>query len=575
MNRFLLARIAPPRFSLLPNMALLLGLPWGHLAAQPLPDAGTLLRESERSLQAPLTTPHQPTAPSTRPMAQDAKALRVQVHSIRIDGASLLSTAELQALVADRIGQSLTLGELEQAAQRLAEHYRAHGWYARVYLPQQDVTKGAIRIQVLEGRYGGSSAQGSAQRADAQAVQQTITQRLQPGQPLSAADLERGLLLANDLPGIAATGLLQPGAAQGETQLAINVQDTPFVSGDIGLNNHGVRATGRTQAVGGLALNNLSGSGDQLALRLLAAQDIASAQLRYSLPLGRDGLRLALHAATLHYRLGSNYQVLEAKGKAQTAGLGLTYPLLRQSDRNLQLSAGYEQRRYQDDMLGQALSHNRIQAGTLGINGDLRDTLGGGGINWGSVQLTHGSLDIHDVAGAQALDAAGPRSAGDYTKLMLQLARSQHLAMGWQLQASLSGQWASGNLGSSERFSLGGPNQVRAYPVNEASGDQGLLLKLELQRELGSGWQAVAFYDVGQIQQHRHSWAGWQGGGNQPNRYHLAGAGLGVNWRHQGWLLSASVASPIGSNPAAMQGLNNDGSSSHSIRGWISLGKTF
>lgn len=565
------------RSPLFPGMALLLYLPWAALStqAQALPDAGSLLRESERNLQAPPPAHLSPTAPAPRPMAQGTKAARVLVRSIRIEGASLIPTAELQALVADRIDQTLSLAELEHAAQRIAEHYRAHGWYARVYLPQQDVTDGALRIQVLEGRYGGSSVQSAAQRANAQAVQQTITRHLQPGLPLPAAELERGLLLANDLPGIAATGLLQAGAAQGETQLAIQVQDTPFVSGDIGLNNHGVRSTGRAQAVGGLALNNLSGSGDQLALRLLAAQDIASAQLRYSLPLGRDGLRLAVHASTLGYRLGGPYQALDAKGTAHTAGMGLSYPLRRQSDRNLNLSLGYEQRRYQDDMLDRPLSRNRIHAATLGLNGDLRDTFAGGGINWGSLQVTHGNLQIRDVAGAQLQDAAGPQSAGDYTKLAVQLTRLQSLGPGWQLQGSLSGQWASGNLGSSERFTLGGPLQIRAYPVNEASGDQGLLFKLELQRELGSGWQAVAFYDAGRIQQHRFTWSGWQGGGSQANYYNLAGFGLGVNWRHQGWLLAASVAAPIGSNPGASQDRNNDGSRSNSSRGWLSLAKTF
>ena len=180
--------------------------------AQTVPDAGSLQREAERSLQTPRSTaPTAQTPPAAKPMAQDAKATRVTVRSITIEGASLIALEELNALLAHHIGQSLTLAELEHAAQTIAEHYRRQGWYARVYLPQQDVTDGSIRIQIIEGRFGGSSVQPTGTRANAQAVQALITHRLQAAAPLSSADLERGLLLANDLPGIAATGTLQAG----------------------------------------------------------------------------------------------------------------------------------------------------------------------------------------------------------------------------------------------------------------------------------------------------------------------------------------------------------------------------
>ncbi len=549
--------------------------------AQTVPDAGALLRESERSLQAPRAAEPQLAPIAVQPMAEDAKAVRVTVQRVVIEGGSLIPETELQAQVADLIGQSLTLAELEHAAQRLAAYYRERGWYARVYLPEQDVTDGSLRIQVLEGRYDTSYLTVQAgQRANAANVQRVITQRLVTGAPLSAAALERGLLLANDLPGIEANGLLQACEDEhGHSDLLLTVQDTAFVTGDVGLNNHGIRSTGRVQAVGGLALNNLSGQGDQLALRLLASEGTRSALARYSLPLGYDGLRLAAHGSLLGYALGGSYRPLNAEGQARTAGLTLSYPLLRQSEHNLTLSTGYEHRRYRDDMLGAALRRHDINALSLGLNGDRRDGFGGGGMSWGSAQFTHGRLAMEDIAGDRAQDAAGPRSRGDYTKLALQLGRMQSLGAGWQMQLALSGQTASANLASSERMTLGGPSQVRAYPVNEADGDQGMLLKLELQRELGSGWQAIAFYDAGRIRQYKRPWSGWNGGGGQPNSYNLSGAGVGVNWRGtgslSGWQLAASVAAPMGSNPGSVQGRNSDGTGASSTRGWISLHRIF
>jgi len=555
--------------------ALLLITPSIH--AQSPPGADVLQRESEGALQPLRPKPPAVASPAPRALDENAKATRITIRAIRIDGASLISSSELETLVADRIGQSLTLAELEHTAQRIAEHYRQRGWFARVYLPQQDITDGTVRIHVLEGRYGGSRLDNNAKRADSEYVHSIVTHRLQPGDALSATDLERGLLLANDLPGIRTTGLLEAGDAQGETRLAVTVDDTPFITGDLGASNHGVKATGRAQASAGIALNNPTGRGDQLAIRTLAGENIRTARISYGLPLGHDGLRLSVHASTLDYELGDRYKALDAEGKAHTGGLSLTYPLLRQQGRNLALSADIEHRRYDDNMLDAALRRHRINAITLGISGDRRDNVLGGAITWGGIRLTHGTLTIQEVGGDKAADKTGPRTNGDYTHLGFQLNRLQALgANGWQILAALSGQLAANNLSGSEKFSLGGPNRIRAYPVNEANGDQGLLFKLELQRELGQGWQAIAFYDTGRIQQHRNTWTGWQGAGNQPNTYSLSGAGLGLNWRNEGWTLAASAARPVNGNPGKdVSGHNNDGSKASSARYWLSLNRIF
>lgn len=570
-----LKKAARLQYKIVLPLALSLATPLAH--AQQPPGAGALQREAEQAIQ-PQRPQAQPARPTSRPMAEDRKATRVTALSFSIEGATLIAPAELNALLQDLSGQSLTLAELEQAAQRIAQHYRARGWYVRVYLPEQDVTSGHIRIRVIEGQYGGVRLDNKAQRANAPFVQALVTRDLDVGKPLSASALEQGLLLANDLAGIRATGVLEAGEQAGSTRLLLQVEDTPWLSGDIGANNQGVKATGTNQVVGGVALNNLSGYGDRLALRALAAENMQSALFQYSLPLGTTGWRLGAHVSELDYELGGRFKQLKAEGQAHAHGLNLSYAWLRRSDRNLSLSAAWEQRRYADDVLDAPLRRHQVEALTLGLNGDLNDNLGGGGVTWGGLHLTQGQLHIDAVAGDKAADAAGPRAAGNYTKLAFQLSRLQALgASGWQLQTGLSGQTADGNLGSSEQFTLGGPNGVRAYPVNEGPGDEGLLLKVELQRPLGGGWQAAAFYDTGRIRQHKETWAGWQCGCNQPNTYELSGAGLSLTWQRPGdWLLAASVAAPLGSNPGrSASGLNNDGSHAKETRFWLNLSKAF
>lgn len=569
----------PPRSSLAVALALACSL--AH--AQAAPDAGTLQREAGQAIRA-LPAQPQPVPQPARPMESADKAARVTVQAFVIDGATLIAEPELQALLADLRGQALSLAELEQAAQRLARHYRERGWYVRVYLPVQDVTAGQVRLQVVEGRYGGVKREDAGTRADGEFVERMVIGDLSPGLPLPADTLERGLLLANDLAGVRATGVLEAGDAPGSTRLLLRVEDTPFVSADIGANNHGLKSSGIAQVVGGVALNNLSGHGDRVALRLLATERLHNVLLQYATPLGSAGWSVAAHVSALDYRLGGDFRELDAKGRASTAGLALGYALVRGSERNLALTLAAEQRRYEDESLGETVRRRRIDILSLGLRGDAVDDFGGGGLSRGDLQLSGGRLHLAEAGGDRAADAAGPRSAGGYTKLAVELSRLQRLPLaGWQVEATLSGQLADGNLGSAEQFTLGGAYGVRAYPTNEGVGDEGALFKLELQRELGSGWQAQLFYDAGYIRQHKRTWDGWREGSDQPNAYRLAGAGAGLSWLQatpgrwlKGWRLVAAVAAPLGDNPGeSADGRNNDGSKPSRARAWVSVAAAF
>lgn len=543
----------------------------GGVAAQTPPDAGALQRETGR--EAPGRLPAAPLAVPA-PMKQAAKGATVTVRAFAIEGATLVPADELAALLADLVGQSLTLMDLERAAQRLAAHYRARGWLVRVYLPAQEIKDGVVRIAVVEGRLAGVKVENAGQRADAGLVERIVGKGLPSGEPIAAEALERGLLLANDLPGIQATGVLEPGDAIGETRLRLKVEDAPLAAGDIALANHGTRATGVEQLSAGLLVN--PGNGDQWSLRAVASRDLGLVRAGYALPLGSDGLRLGLNASELHYRLGGDFAALDASGNARTWGATLSYPLRRATTDNLGLAASVENRRYADDSLGSALRRKQVDALTLAVSGDRIDGLGGGGFSQYGASLVAGQLDLSGVAADLAADQAGPRAHGSYAKLAANAARLQRLPAGFTFSAALSAQFAGKNLDSSEKFALGGPNGIRAYPVNEAAGDAGWLLNLELRRDLGDGWHALALLDAGEVRQHASEWAGWQGAAGAPNRYGLAGAGFGLGWNKPGDIaLQLTLATPLGGNPGQTAAGRNQDGRARGTRGWLRLAKYF
>src|SRR5690554_1350262 len=585
------------------------------LSAPATPDAGTLQRETQPSLQGPSSA--KPSITPSTPVIEETQAERVLVTRFVVEGATLIPASQLEDTLTDLLGKRLSLNELKAAAQRIARYYREQGWYVNSFLPAQDVTSGTVRIQVIEAQLNKierqqqgtrltcllalqhhtlhkitsrASAlqlnkierQQQGTRTAGDFVQRMMLQGQQAGEPLSATRLERGVLLADDLPGIHASVLLEAGEQAGDTNLNLRLQDTALFTGDVNVNNYGVRSTGREQISGGVAVNSPSGYGDQISLRALATEHLTSASLGYSLPLGTNGWRMSAQASLLNYELAGRFKALDAEGSASTLALGANWAWVRQASRNLYLSVNGEQRRYADDAFNTASRRHDIDALNLSLSADLRDNWAGGGVSWGSVRLVSGKLDIRHVAGDIAADKAGPKAAGQYQKLYIALNRLQQLGgSSWRLHTALNAQLASKNLASSEQMSLGGPSAVRAYPVSEATGDEGAILNIELQRPFAGHYQAALFADTGIINQHKNTWSGWQGGLNRPNHYSLSGAGVALSWFYASptfgqWQLNSSLALPIGSNPGRdATGNNNDGSHPSDPRFWLSLTTTF
>ncbi|NYZ15110.1 ShlB/FhaC/HecB family hemolysin secretion/activation protein [Azospirillum sp. RWY-5-1] len=518
------------------------------------PNAGSLQRMLRDGV--PDLAPQRPPAAPAEPEAPPDTGPRLLVKGFVIDGATLIPQAELQTLLSGRVGKEQSLRDLQDAARSIADAYRVRGYFARAFLPAQDVTDGIVRIQVVEGRFGRVIRQDEPTRADGTFVESVVAARLKPGEPYSLADLERGLLLANDLPGISADGTLKAGAAPGTSDLTLAVRDTPVATAQIGADNAGTRSTSLYRANAGLSLNGLTGYGDQLAVRTIASTRLTYGQAGWSVPLGPDGWQAGLLMTALRYRLGGSYEDTDGRGVAITQSASITYPLIRSSTETLRLRAAYEHGRFDDDILGEPLHRKRINKGRLALVGDRSDGWGGGGLSSYQLVLTSGVLDLSRLDGDLALDELSTRSDGRFTKLTFEFQRDQALATDLFLRARIAGQWSGGNLDSSEQFSLGGPGGVRAYPVNEAPGDSGLLATLELHRPFADGWASgldlFGFVDAGAIRQHADRWDGWDAGSDIPNSYPLFGAGVGASYAVSGRLgVTVTAAVPVGANQGA------------------------
>ena len=501
-------------------------------SAQIAPDAGRVLQQQAPVIEAPKASPGVKIE-TPKLTSVPAGGVQVTIQSVTIQGNTLFPEAKLLTAVGDVSGKSYDAAGLRELANRVSAFYHQAGYpFARAYLPPQGMQEGVLRIDVVEGRYGKVQAHGDAKLTDAA---QRFLAPLHPGSVIQSAQLERVSLLMDDLPGVRVAPIIRPGQEVGTGDLAVEIERTSKYTGEVGLDNHGNRYTGRARARANLDINSPFLLGDQINIRSLYTEEgMWFGNLAYSMPLGVSGLRGQVSYTHTYYQLGKSVSALDANGTADVYSAGLSYPILRSQKTNLTLSATYQYKKL-NDRRGAVGTSNDKSSDTLPVtlSFDTRDQLGGGAVTYGAVTWTPGKLKLDHTL--SSVDAVSARSEGSFNKVNLDLARIQAVTNKLNLFARMSAQWADQNLDSSEKFGLGGPTGIRAYPVGESYGDQGWLAQFEVRYAVGA-FVPYAFYDAGWIKTNSKPWT------NADNKRSIGGYGAGVRFVKNQWSADAAVA---------------------------------
>ena len=559
----------------------------GPVHGQETPDAGSLLRQEENL---------QPSLPQELERFEAERPLpaltgigdqTVTVREVRFTGATdLVDEADLQDVVAEAIGRSLDFNGLQALAERVTRELKAQGWIlARAYLPEQDVTEGVITIGIIPGRL---DTQGRAFRIEAvgeralridpERLGRTLTELVPAGEPVRTADINRAVLLINDLPGITAAARLEPGEAPGSSHVLLSVEEGPLWGGIARASNSGNRSTGRNRVNASALLSNPTGRGEQYRVSGTETKGMDYLSLDYAQPLGYNGLTGSLHYARLHY------DIVEGEGRdsgisgdATVYRAGLEYPVLRSRRTNFTIGFDLEREALDDRVETDPISDRRVETAALPLAFDHRDSWLGGGRTDALVTPVYGHLDLSGFQRQARDDAASFRRAGHFGRVAYQFSRLQALGDSpFTFHGEWRGQWASKNLDSSQRFQPAGPYGVRAYPSGEAGSDEGNLLRAELRYSLptgalryGSGLIGV-FYDVAWVRRNEDLKGERIDSISGKNSYHLEGAGARFVYQLPERLtFSFTWARAIGDNPGrSVDGSNSDGlSDDHQV--WL------
>jgi hemolysin activation/secretion protein len=499
----------------------------------------------------------------------------VSVKGFRITGNTVFADEVLQPLVAPWVGKQVGTEQLLDAAEAIKNRYKDAGYFlTQVFVPAQEVPDGVITLRVVEAHVGKTRADVDSQRVGAGLVDGYMN-LLPDGAPVTEQNVERPLLLLNDLPGVKVNSVLRPGAEFGQADLLVKVVDEGSTfGGDAYVDNAGSKSTGQARVGVDIVANGLAGFGESWQLGGLVSEHdgIDLVRAGVTVPVGPYGTKATASLTDLHYKVtGAAFEQLHADGYAYVGSLLVQHPLIRSRNGNLFLVGGVDLKvvndRQQD---GQFQDDRHLAIGNFGVTGDFRDQYFGGSLNTYTATLFAGDNRIED-ADQRARDlATGHKTSGEFQHINGDFQRLQSITDTTSLLLSMRGQLAFQNLDSSEKSSLGGPRGVRAYAVGDGVGDDLFQATLELRQRV-PGWSIFgapvlfsAFIDGGRFK-------GW----HDPMRFDennaitLGGYGVGLNLtRRDDIQFRLDVASKINA-------INLPGSDNSRTRAWATLQKWF
>jgi hemolysin activation/secretion protein len=520
-----------------------LGVRMGIGYAQTPPDAGSFQQGIERQLQKP-RVPMTPSVPTEEAPEEEVRGQKIAVKGFSFVGNTRFTSEQLNAVLQAYLEKPVTFVQLRMAAIEISDFYRQQGWVAKAFLPKQEIKEGIVIIEIIESKFGALNQQGDDPgHFSFDLAQQYVDAAQAGGELLNQNQIDRALMLIEDLPGVSVVGSLSPGSQRGLTDLNLRLVDETEIDSELTIHNAASRSTGSEQAALTTNFNSPSGVGDQVSLNLMKSEGMEFVRAEYSRPDGFQGVRVKANVSFMTYDVvADDFAALDLTGDSQTLGVGLSYPIIRSKSGNLYFDSGYQQKDFRNKSIGSVTSDYRVNNLTLTLTGNAFDKFGGGGANLANVDVVFGDVDLGTVESSENSALHGP-----FEKLRYLVSRQQLINEKFSLYGAINGQLTSDNLDSSEKFFLGGANGVRAYPNNEGGGSIGHMLNLELRYQVKTNLTVTGFYDWGRVKQNADNNISSPA---SPNRFDLKGAGLALLWTGpEGISVKGTFARRIGDNP--------------------------
>lgn len=408
-----------------------------------------------------------------------AEAYRLTLRAITIEGATAYSQDALRAAYQELLGHEVSVADLFKIANDIEVRYRNDGYItSRVIVPAQTIEDGTFRLQVVEGFVSDITYPDDI--GPALSAVKRLVEPLRGVKPVNVADVERRLLLANDLAGLTVRASLEPAPDALGGSVVVVKTDRKAVDALVSVSNRNTPYLGTAQTTATAALNSFGPNADTVNFSGRASSPLSrswSVGGGYQALLNGDGLTFSANGSYSKSRPGLTLDPLDVESWV-AAGVGsLSYPVIRSRLENLRAVGEFEYRDVSTNISGDRFNRDRLRILRGGFSYDRTD-------NWDGITavrgLVHQGLDIMGATRLGSTYASRERGRSDFTKFTADVTRVQQLPTNFSIMATATVQAAGTPLLASEQIALGGPSYGRAFDEGEISGDTGWAGSLEL-----------------------------------------------------------------------------------------------
>lgn len=399
----------------------------------------------------------------------------------------------LQALI-DKKPEGFTIGQLQEASDDVTRYYREKGLIlAQAVVPVQTVQSGIVDIQVFLGKLGRVVVEGNKSYSEAM-LQKPFKHLI--GKPVTKDAIETALLTLTDFPGLSVFGIFQPGIKIGEADILLKVQEEKHFDVAYRIDNHGLQETGRFRFRPTIEWNNVTGGADRISMTIQQTyqpKNNTFYAFDYDRYLGR-GFKGGVYLNRNQFDVGGELKAQNIFGQTDQMGVFLEKNWIRSRQLNLSNRVNLARKESLTTVRGRLSNFDKLTVLSLITNFDRVDTRFRG-IDFATLELSRGFNDIFGAmgSGAAALDKrAGSRpsrqggpprgafAAGQFSKVFATVSRLQTLRPNMTMLLRAEYQWSDDLLIPLEQYSVGGPDNVRAFPQAQQLLDQALFFSGEL-----------------------------------------------------------------------------------------------
>ncbi len=482
-------------------------------------------------------------APAVAPAAAAAPAPRFDVFEFEIEGNTVLPVTIVETTVTPFLGPDKTITDVEAARAALEKVYQETGYLSVfVELPEQRVSEGVVRLNVLEGKVSRLKVTGS--RYFSQGYIRDRVTELGTGQVPNFNVVQAQLAEVNRTEERRVQPILRPGPTPGTVEAELKVTDQLPIEFSVEINNRQVQFTDPLRLQASLRYNNLFQADHSLSITAITApQDPNQSKvlaLSYAVPLPRGDAWLGF--------LVLSDSLVEPLGAANVVGKGVTLGVRRvwalpptpTYTHSVSFGADYKDLKERINADGSSLSSPlRYLPFTLGYNASWVGEGSTTTLNLGGVFSLRGiarrEIDCGGFGLEDQFSCKREEGDGSFAALTVDVAHTRQIGSWGSARWRLGAQAANQPLVGPEQFSIGGVDSVRGYLEAEAIGDLGVHFGIELAGpNWGNGPEGSWRHGLTELRGHLFTEAGLvriKNPGAQENQASLAGAGVGLKMR--------------------------------------------